>query len=131
MDIIASINAYLLTKLTPYSTIFQDAFPYVGTEEIICRRDPSPAVETRYLDGSRQGAFNFSYYAKSTDMQKAFNQLGAIITALDLPGMTPITGVLMVKIEPATTPVFVNKTENLEFIYTAAFRLEYFVRRAS
>jgi hypothetical protein len=130
MDIIADVTAYLLTKLTPYSTIFQDVFPGVGTEEIICRRDPANAVDNRYMDGSRAGSFNFSYYAKSTDMQKALAQLGDIITALDLPGETNITEVTRVKIEPVSTPSFVSKTEKLEYIYTAAFRLEYFVRRA-
>lgn len=130
MDIIAELSAYLATKLTPYSTIYQDVFPKNSTEEILCRRDPSTAVERRYLDGSRMGNLVVSYYAKSTDMQKAVQQLDEIITALDLPSLTTVTSVLSIKIEPVNTPVFVSKTEALEYIYSAAFRLEYFVRRA-
>lgn len=128
MDIIGEVNTYLLTKITPYATIRQDVFMWDSTEEIICRRDPSNALETRYMDKARAGAKTISYYAKSLDMTKAVDQLDAIIKALDLPGDVRLTEVLSVKIEPVSSPAFVSRTDKLEYIYTAAFRLNYFVR---
>ena len=132
MNIISDVNAYLKTKITPYAqVIFIDAFPALSSEEIMTRHDPSQAVETRYMDGSRAGVFNFSYYAKSLDSLKAYQQLNAIMDALDLKYPQQITDVLNVKIEPINTPLFVSMTDGREFIYTLSLKLEYFVRRAS
>jgi hypothetical protein len=125
VNIISEVNKYLAKKLTPYATIFQNTFQYQGSEEIICRQDPSDAVETRYLDGKRSGIVNFSYYAKSIDQRKAREQLDNIINSLDLANMTEITGGLYVSIEAVTLPSFISKTETGEYIFSTSFRLNY------
>ncbi len=127
MNILNEVNTYLLTKITPYSTIYLDVFPNDNVEELMARNDPSPAVETRYMDGTRAGMFNFSYYAKSANSETARIQLDAIISALDFADMTAITGATRIKMEAATTPAFVSKSEAGEVIFTTSLRLEYHV----
>jgi len=132
MNIINEVNAYLLTKLTPYSTIYLDVFPNDianNGEEIMCRNDPSQASESRYLDGSRIGQFNFSYYAKSANSETARAQLDAIVSALDMPDFTFISGGTEIKCEAVTTPAYVSKSEAGEVIFVSSFRLEYHVGR--
>lgn len=125
MTILQEVNAYLLTKLTPYATVQLDVFPGNSHEEIIIRTQPSQAVETRYMDGSRAGQFQFSYYAKSENTETPRQQLDAIIDALDLPGMEQISEATLAKIEVVSSTVLVSKTENGEYIYSAGFRLDY------
>jgi hypothetical protein len=129
MNIIQEVNAYLLTKITPYSTIYLDVFPGDSVSEIMCRNDPSTAAESRYLDGSRIGAFNFSYYAKSANSETARLQLDAIVAALDMPDFTVISGGTEIKCEAVTTPAFVSKSEAGEVIFVSSFRLEYHAGR--
>jgi hypothetical protein len=136
IDIINEITAYLLTKITPYSMIYLNAFLGASTDEIIIRTEPSSAVEQRHLDGSRMGSFNFSFYSKSVDTDeasgqiKASNQLEEIVRALDLAEMAEITDGLCVSIKAVTLPVFISKSEAGEYIFSASFRLEYLNERA-
>lgn len=125
MTILQEVVTYLLTKLTPYATIQLDAFPGDSHEEIIIRADPSKAVETRYLDGSRAGEYQFAFYTKSMDTETGRQQLDAIVDALDLPGMEQISQATLAKIEVVSSPALVSKAENGEYVYTAGFRLDY------
>jgi len=127
MNILNEVNAYLLTKITPYSTIYLDVFPNDSVEELMARNDPSQAAETRYLDGSRIGTFNFSYYAKSANSETARIQLDAIISALDFKELSTISNGTAIKLEAATTPAFVSKSEAGEVIFVTSLRLEYHV----
>lgn len=124
LNIISEVNKYIKTKITPYAEIRQNAFMFEGTEEIICRQEPSNAVENRYMDGSRIGGLNFAYYAKSIDQKKAREQLDSIINVLDIAGIE-ITDGLFIKVTVSTLPAFIQKTEAGEFIFTASFKLEY------
>lgn len=127
MNILNEVNAYLLQKITPYSTIYLDVFPNDSVEELMARNDPSQAAETRYLDGSRIGIFQFSYYAKSKDSETARIQLEAIIAALDFKELSTISDGTAIKLEAATTPAFVSKSEAGEVIFVTSLRLEYHV----
>ena len=125
MNILNEINAYLLQKITPYSTIYLDVFPNDSVEELMARNDPSQAAETRYMDGSRIGIFQFSYYAKSSSSETARLQLEAIISALDFKELSTISNGTAIKLEAATTPAFVSKSEAGEVIFVTSLRLEY------
>jgi hypothetical protein len=127
MNILNEVNAYLLQKITPYSTIYLDVFPNDSVEELMARNDPSQAAETRYMDGSRIGTFNFSYYAKSANSETARLQLEAIISALDFKELSTISNGTAIKLEAATTPAFVSKSEAGEVIFVTSLRLEYHV----
>ena len=125
MNILNEVNAYLLQKITPYSTIYLDVFPNDSVEELMSRNDPSQAAETRYMDGSRIGIFQFSYYAKSSSSETARLQLEAIIAALDFKELSTISNGTAIKLEAATTPAFVSKSEAGEVIFVTSLRLEY------
>ena len=125
MNLLNDINAFLLTKLTPYAPIGLEVFPGDSSEEIMARNDPNRATETRYLDGSRVGRFSFSYYAKSVNSETARLQLEAIIAALDFAELTPINGAASIKLEAATTPAFVTKTDAGEVVFVSSLALEY------
>jgi len=125
MNILNEVNAYLLQKITPYSTIYLDVFPNDSVEELMSRNDPSQAAETRYMDGSRIGVFQFSYYAKSSSSETARLQLEAIIAALDFKELSTISNGTAIKLEAATTPAFVSKSEAGEVILVTSLRLEY------
>lgn len=127
MNILNEVNAFLLTKLTPFAPISLDVFPGDARDEIMARNDPSQAVEHRYMDGSRVGIFSFSYYAKSLNSETARQQLDAIVAALDFADMTAISGGTKIKMEAATTPAFVTKSEAGEVIFTVGLKLEYHV----
>ena len=127
MNILNEVNAYLLQKITPYSTIYLDVFPNDSIEELMSRNDPSQAAETRYMDGSRIGVFQFSYYAKSSSSETARLQLEAIIAALDFKELSTISNGTAIKLEAATTPAFVSKSEAGEVIFVTSLRLEYHV----
>lgn len=124
VNIISEVNSFLAKRVTLYANIIQNVFLNQGTEEIICRQEPS-SIETRYLDGRRLGVINFAYYTKSIDQKKAREQLDSIINGLDFQEMTQITDGLFVKVEVVTLPHYVSKTENGEHIFTANFKLEY------
>ena len=125
MNILNEVNAYLLQKITPYSTIYLDVFPNDSVEELMARNDPSQAAETRYMDGSRIGIFQFSYYAKSANSETARLQLESIISALDFKELSTISNGTAIKLEAATTPAFVSKSEAGEVIFVTSLRLEY------
>jgi hypothetical protein len=126
-SIISEINAYVAKKLTLYSTpIYIDSFPSDKGNAIISRQEPSQVVETRYMDGSRAGQQNFAYYARHINAKTADDQLSAIIELLDLPEIV-LSDVLTVKIEPVSSPTLTQKSEAGEYIYTASFRLNYYV----
>jgi len=125
MNILNEVNAYLLQKITPYSTIYLDVFPNDSIEELMSRNDPSQAAETRYMDGSRIGVFQFSYYAKSSSSETARLQLESIISALDFKELSTISNGTAIKLEAATTPAFVSKSEAGEVIFVTSLRLEY------
>jgi len=125
MNILNEVNAYLLQKITPYSTIYLDVFPNDSIEELMARNDPSQAAETRYMDGSRIGVFQFSYYAKSSSSETARLQLESIISALDFKELSTISNGTAIKLEAATTPAFVSKSEAGEVIFVTSLRLEY------
>lgn len=125
MDIINEVNAFLITKVTPYALIKNNVFPGESSEEIVCRSEPSSAVVERYLDGGEEGEQIFSYLCKSEDQATARNQCEAFRVALDLANVQQITGALFGKIDPITAPCFVSKSDSNEYIYSVSFRLDY------
>lgn len=122
-----NLQSYL-TGLGLYAPLYVDSF--VGaSEEMVVRHDPSSAKVNTYLDRSREGEFNFSILTKSQKIITATNQLNTLISELDLTGELELTDLLKIKIEPVTAVRFITKTEKLEYIYSADFRLNYYERR--
>lgn len=124
----ASLQQYV-NGLGLYSPLFIDAFTG-SSEEMVIRHDPGTAKTVAYMDGSREGQFNFDILAKSEDPELASSQLSTLITSLDIRDDLQLTDLIRVKMEPVTTVRYVGKTESLEFIYSCGFTLEYFEKRS-
>lgn len=130
LNIIAEITAYLTKRIALYSPIYHSVFPGKSKEEIMVRVEPSPAADSRYLDGSRIGVINFAYYTKSATHETARAQLETIISALDISEMAEIADGISVKVEVITLPAFISKSDSGEYIWSASFRLEFISRRS-
>jgi hypothetical protein len=127
-EIITKINKYLLSKITLYAQIFQNGFQGIGTEEITVIQDSSQAVVKRYMDSSRTGQFNFSYYTKSIDQLKARKQLDEILLALDFKNFEEIDEITGIRCEIVNTTFFRNKTQKNEWVFVGALSLEYYIK---
>lgn len=126
-NILAEVNSYLESNIELYSTpVFFEVFPDTTIPVIMVRSEPGNFKETTYMDGSRTGVQNFAYYCRSADMEQAKNQLEEILEVLDIPEMIDLTEVCQVKIEPRTNIVFVGKTDDEQYIFTASLGLEYY-----
>jgi hypothetical protein len=122
-NIINSVADYIDT-LNLYSPLGIDSFKG-ELEEVIIRHEPSNAKVVPYMDGSREGEFKFSLFAKSQDSQKAVDLLSRLITELDIKDDLQLTGLIKIKIEPVSAVRYITKTDNLEFIYSTDFQLTY------
>ncbi len=119
-SIITDIATYLGNQLS--ETVYIDTFPAPTGELVMVRVDPGQMVENRYIDGSRQGVFNFSVYARSMSSEWAYEKLIDAAEALD---MGTIGNDMEIIIDAVNQPCIVGQAENGEYTYTASFRLEY------
>ena len=129
MDLQTELNSFITAKTTPYAAIKNSAFPGESAEEVVLRLDPSEAVESRYLDGTIAGNQLFSIIARSKSQATARNYLEAARFALDLSAMQQLTGALFGKIEAASVPVFVSKSDGGIYEFSASFEIEYFTSK--
>jgi hypothetical protein len=127
INIINSLADYIDT-LDLYSPLTIDSFKG-DLEEIIIRHEPSSAKVVPYMDGSREGEFNFSIHAKSQDGAKSVDLLSRLITDLDIKDDLQLTDLIKIKIEPVTAVRFITKTDNLEYIYASDYKLTYIENR--
>lgn len=119
-----------VSSLGLYAPMFIDSFTS-APEELVIRHEPGSAKTVNYMDGSREGQFNFAILAKSKDAETASAQLSTLITALDIRDGLQLTGLIRVKIEPVTSVRYVGKSEQLEFIYSVGFTMDYFEKRSN
>lgn len=128
MDILNNIIDYLLSKETLYASVVIGAF--TGEAEEICfRTDPSDPVVSRYMDGSESGEQYFSVLCKSASQLTAMNAAEQIKNALDFKNEIELTAAATVTITPSSAPLFVSKSDANEYVYSAAFKLEYYIQK--
>ena len=121
-SLISDVKTFI-AEFESYATVKIDMLS--GDSESICvRQDPSTLVTQRMMDGSRTGELIFAIYCKSLNPQTAIEQLEFYISMLDLNWMT-LTSKTQIKLEPATSPQLVSKSEQNEYIYVSDFKLEY------
>ena len=125
MNIIEAVNAFLLTKYTPYAPIRQNAFQAEGVDEIITRIEPSNAEEARYLSGTRAGVLIFSYIAKSRDQEKAMHELTEYKKILDGANVGDFSDGNFNKMDVITEPQFLGKTEHGEYTFSFSVSVDY------
>lgn len=132
MSILNDVLDYVEANATLMASIKTQEF--VGTpdadpvDEIMARTIPGTVFDETYLDRSSMGTFNIAFYAKSTTPSKPEAQLDLILAVLRLPEETVLTELCKVKIMPVSSPLFVRKTEQNEYIFTASVGVEYFTK---
>ena len=105
-----------------------DSFYQEDSERVMLRQDPNTAVETRYYDKSRVGAFAYDIFSKSMNAETAVANLFKIEDILDLPsGLALDSGFEVVKNEILQSAHFVSKTDKHEKIYVSSFMLDYYM----
>lgn len=128
-NIISEVNNFVKNNLDLYvSTIYQDVFPNIGSEELICRAEPSNGSDVVYMDKSRDVIFNFSYLAKSLNKLTVENELTKIVNLLSLEEMQISQGMTVTTIN-TQYPAFVSKTESKEWLYTASMQLRINIKK--
>lgn len=129
-NIIADIAGYISDHTALIAEpLWIDMIPTETGDAVMIRAIPGNPVETRYLDGSRDGQFPFSLYCRSNDGEKAYDQLCDLLPVLDLQDVY-LTNETLVTIVPTSNPSLVQKTEGGDYTYTAGFRLNYFTERS-
>ena len=128
-NIISDVKDYIDNNIVVYSSLLID-YLQANNNELMIRHEPSNVVETRYMDGSRIGMFNFSITAKNLDSKVAIDQLNLITTELDLvDNLVLDESLTFVNVEASTGTRLISKTDKQEFIYSITFILEYKTRR--
>ncbi len=127
-NVVVLICDYIQKELPNLPTIYQDVFPDVTGLGVICRYDPSPAVDERFVDGSRHVIASFSFYARvgeGLDPAIARNTLVDIIDVLDTQEIIRIDDMVSVQCEAETLPQFVTVDNNGFTTYTCTVVVEY------
>ena len=128
-NIISDVKDYIDNNIVVYSPLLID-YLQASNNELMIRHEPSNVKETRYMDGSRIGMFNFSITAKNLDSKVAIDQLNLITDELDLVDNLELDPTLtFVSVEASTGVRLISKTDKQEFIYSITFILEYKTRR--
>lgn len=125
-DVLGEINRYIEASATSIpKPIYKNAWGTTDTEQVMSRIDPSEFAPSRYMDGSRIGVLNVSFWAKSENQVTAANYLDLILTILDLDSNIEITGGLYIKCEGSAEPVYNSKDETGNFIFTCSVIVEF------
>jgi hypothetical protein len=125
LDFLARVKEYLEANVALNAPIVTPLLS-TDTKSIAIRQTPSSA-NSRYMTGKTFN-FNFQVLVKDTNHVKAYNTIQAIFKALDGLSKDSIVSndgsFIMVKCECSTLPNFVEKTDKLEYIFTALFTAE-------
>lgn len=124
-NIINDLHKFINKKVTFDGGFYIDVFINALSPQYIIRADPSNPVETRYMDGARQGTFNFSVYGRGEDSGPIYDKLCEIQEKLDLADVS-LTTFTRVTINPVSGISIVSKDANGEYIYQSGYRLDYY-----
>ena len=102
-----TISAWVENALTLPFTIFCDLIPDEDENGACIRHDPTPAAEKRFIDGTREVSWNFTFYTRCKDSAQAREYGKQIVDKLD--GAT-VTSAEEIKIdcEAVTLPQFIE-----------------------
>jgi len=125
IELMQTINDYLVTKFTPFSTINEDFTTADGEEELMCRHDISPLIVKKYMNGTEYRRFNFSYFARSKNSIRARQQLESVQEAIYLDHFVDMLGLKEGRLTVVSQPHPVGKDDSGAIIYTSAYALDY------
>ena len=102
-----TISAWVETALEVPCTIFCDLIPDEDTDGACIRHDPTPAAEKRFIDGTREVSWNFTFFTRCKDAEDAREYGKQIVDKLD--GATiESTENIEIDCEAVTLPQFIE-----------------------
>ena len=102
-----TISAWVETALELPFTIFCDSIPDEDADGACIRHDPTPAAEKRFIDGTREVSWNFTFYTRCKDAENAREYGKQIVDKLD--GATiESTENIEIDCEAVTLPQFIE-----------------------
>ena len=78
-----TISEWVETALELPFTIFCDLIPDEDADGACIRHDPTPAAEKRFIDGTREVSWNFTFYTRCKDAENAREYGKQIVDKLD------------------------------------------------
>ena len=115
-----TISAWVETALTLPFTVFCDLIPDEDEDGACIRHDPTPAAEKRFTDGTRQVAWNFTFFTRCKDAENAREYEKQIIDTLD--GATIESTGLKIDCEAVTLPQFIDMDAKGFTTYSASVK---------
>ena len=102
-----TISAWVESALELPFTIFCDLIPDEDADGACIRHDPTPAAEKRFIDGTREVSWNFTFYTRCKDAENAREYGKQIVDKLD--GATiESTDNIEIDCEAVTLPQFID-----------------------
>ncbi|MDD5833758.1 MAG: minor capsid protein [Treponema berlinense] len=102
-----TISAWVETALELPFTIFCDLIPDEDADGACIRHDPTPAAEKRFIDGTREVSWNFTFFTRCKDAEDAREYGKQIVDKLD--GATiESTENIEIDCEAVTLPQFIE-----------------------
>ena len=102
-----TISAWVENALELPFTIFCDLIPDEDADGACIRHDPTPAAEKRFIDGTREVSWNFTFYTRCKDAENAREYGKQIVDKLD--GATiESTDNIEIDCEAVTLPQFIE-----------------------
>lgn len=78
-----TISAWVEIALELPFTIFCDLIPDEDADGACIRHDPTPAAEKRFIDGTREVSWNFTFFTRCKDAEDAREYGKQIVDKLD------------------------------------------------
>lgn len=102
-----TISAWVEIALELPFTIFCDLIPDEDADGACIRHDPTPAAEKRFIDGTREVSWNFTFFTRCKDAEDAREYGKQIVDKLD--GATiESTENIEIDCEAVTLPQFID-----------------------
>lgn len=102
-----TISAWVEIALELPFTIFCDLIPDEDADGACIRHDPTPAAEKRFIDGTREVSWNFTFFTRCKDAENAREYGKQIVDKLD--GATiESTENIEIDCEAVTLPQFIE-----------------------
>ena len=102
-----TISAWVENALELPFTIFCDLIPDEDADGACIRHDPTPAAEKRFIDGTREVSWNFTFFTRCKDAEDAREYGKQIVDKLD--GATiESTDNIQIDCEAVTLPQFIE-----------------------
>ena len=120
-----TISAWVETALELPFTIFCDLIPDEDADGACIRHDPTPAAEKRFIDGTREVSWNFTFYTRCKNATDARDYGKRIVDKLDGATIERSDDGLEIDCEAVTLPQFIDTDAKGYTTYASSVRATY------